>query len=190
MDLQEFRDQLAAKQPHEIVQTYLFDSAPYCFAPDPSLYLVFRKEICDNFNIHPQNFAIIGSAKVGFSLRPDKFGKPFTESSDIDVVLVSEELFQTLWVRLIEFRQTVLFRLDPRIRKNFEDLQKILFFGTIRLDKLSNDFPFAKEWWEFFNKMSTDNRFGPRRIRAAIFKTWQHVSFYYENTIQKIKENL
>lgn len=190
MELVEFQDHLKNKQPSEIVQRYLFDFSPYCFAANPSLYQVFRGEICNNFNIHPQNFTIIGSAKLGFSLNPDKFGSPFTDASDIDVVLVSEELFQQLWFQLIEFRRTTFFRLDSRSKKKFEDLQRFLFFGTIRLDKLSNDFPFARDWWEFFNKMSIDNRFGPRRIRAAIFKTWQHASFYYENTITKIKENL
>ncbi len=190
MDSEEFRRQLIEKSPNELVQAFLFDSPPYCFASDPALYQTFREQICNKFKIHPQNFTIIGSAKMGFSLHPARFGKPFCEASDIDVVLVSEELFQTLWIELIEFRRTVLYKLNPNIRKNFERLQNTLFFGNVRLDKLSNDFVFAKEWWEFFNMMSVDQRFGPRRIRAAIFKTWRHVSFYYENSIGKIKESL
>lgn len=190
MDFNEFHSYLTSKQPTEIVQTCLFDSTPHCFAPSPELYKRFRKEICDHFDIHPQNFAIVGSAKLGFSLNPAKFGQPFAEASDIDVVLVSEELFQSLWFQLIEFRRTVLFRLDARVKKNFEDLQRVLFFGSIRLDKLSNDFDFAREWWEFFNRISIDDRFGPRRVRAAIFKTWKHASFYYEDNIRKIKEIL
>ncbi|MGA3085596.1 MAG: hypothetical protein ABSE95_12515 [Thermodesulfobacteriota bacterium] len=186
----EFRAHLIDKQPIEVVQICLFDSPPYCFADNPFLFQTFRKEICDKFEIHPQNFTIVGSAKLGFSLNPEKIGQPFTDGSDIDVVLVSEELFQNLWVQLIEFQRTVLFTLDSNIRQKFDYLQKVLFFGIIRLDKLSNDFPFAKEWWEFFNKISTDRRFGPRRVRAAIFKTWKHASFYYEYSIKKIKEKI
>lgn len=190
MELNEFQNYLKTKQPTEIVQACLFDSSPHCFIANPLLYQAFRNEICANFNIHPQNFTIVGSAKMGFSLNPGKFGQPFTEASDIDVVLVSEELFQDLWLQLIEFRRTVISRLDPHTKKNFKDLQKVLFWGTLRLDKLSNDFAFAREWWEFFNRISIDDRFGPRRVRAAIFKTWKHAAFYYEDTIKKIKENL
>ncbi len=177
---------LEEKPVTDLVQEYLFDGIPYCFKDSPEQYNLFRKTICNKFNIHPQNFTVVGSAKIGFSLSPDKYGKPFSDSSDIDVVLVSEELFQNLWIQLLEYKRTASYRFSNQyVKKRFEDFQHILFFGSIRLDMISEDFPFAKEWWEFFNNLSIDRRFGPRRIRAMIFKSWKHVSYYYENGIRK-----
>ena len=186
--LNDFKEKLATRPTSDIVQEVLFDAFPYCFKEKPSSYGIFRKEICDIFQIHPQNFSIVGSAKVGFSLSPEKFGREFNESSDIDVVLVSEELFQEIWLQLIEFKRKTLFKLDRRYKERFETLQYSLFYGIIRLDRLSDDFDFAKKWWVFFNKLSVDKRFGPRRIRGALFKSWKHVSLTYEENIRKLRE--
>ena len=172
----------------DIVQKYILDGIPFCFQENPGLYDIFRQTICNRFQIHPQNFTIVGSAKVGFSMAPEKYGNPFSEESDIDVVLVSEDLFQNLWLKLIEFKRTTVYKLSKYQRDRFNEFQSILFYGNIRLDMISADFPFVREWWEFFNTISLDDRFGPRRIRARIFKSWSHVSFYYENGIRKIKE--
>jgi len=172
----------------DIVQLYLLDGFPYCFKTNQDLHIYLRSEVCKKFDIHPKNYAIVGSAQVGFSLSPDNFGSPFSDSSDIDIALISEELFQSLWLSLIEFRRKSYARLDPRFRKRFSQLQHILFWGILRLDKLSNDFDFAKTWWEFFNKLSVDDRFGPRRIRAALFKSWSHASFYYSDSIERIRD--
>lgn len=188
MTFEEFKSLLTKRTPKELFQECLLDSFPYCFLKSPTNYLTLRKEICDFFKIHPQNFSIIGSAKTGFSLSPLKFGREFCETSDIDVVLVSEELFQTIWLDLIEFQKTIKYNLDPVAKSRFGSLQYTLFFGILRLDKLSDDFAFAKKWWEFFNRLSVDTRFGPRRIRGTIFKSWQHVSYYYEKNIKELGE--
>lgn len=188
MDREAFEKILSARPIPEVVQELLFEGIPYCFKDTPDLYKDFRKEICDKFQIHPQNFTVIGSAKIGFSLKPKYYGRPFSEESDIDVVLVSDDLFQQLWIQLIKFKKTTVFQLNYYQREKFKELQSILFYGSIRLDMVTDDFPFAKDWWEFFNKLSTDKRFGPRRIRAMIFKSWQHVSIYYEDGVAKLKE--
>jgi len=189
MNKDEFEKIIQEKTIAEFVQEYLFDGVPYCFKDDPSKFNLFRLAICNRFNIHPQNLTIVGSAKIGFSLSPEKYGSPFSDASDIDVVLVSEELFQDLWLRLIEFKKTTVYRLSKYHRDRFRELQVILFYGSIRLDMISNDFAFTREWWEFFNTLSTDKRFGPRQIRAMIFKSWRHVSFYYENGVRKVTEH-
>lgn len=187
-NLVEFKRDLRSSKPEEVVQKYLFDRSPYYFADNPQHYIDFRKVICEQFKIHLQNFAIVGSAKVGFSLNPTKFGEVFSESSDVDVVLVSEELFQRLWIDLIRFQQDEFAYLPYECRKRFNELQYILFWGQVRMDKLPNKFTAAKEWWEFFNRLSKDTRFGPRRVRAMIFKTWKHVSFYYEKNIRELMQ--
>jgi hypothetical protein len=188
MTKDEFERIIQEKPIPEFVQEYLFDGVPYCFKDNPNIFNTFRQTICSKFNIHPQNLTIVGSAKIGFSLSPDKYGRPFSDASDIDVVLVSEELFQDLWLKLIEFKKTTVYRLNKYHQNRFYELQAILFYGSIRLDMISSDFPFAREWWEFFNILSTDKRFGPRQVRAMIFKSWRHVSYYYESGIRKVKE--
>lgn len=190
VELTDFQSDLFERDLKEVVQKYLFDGLPFCFRGDPNLFYTFRSDICENFRIHPQNFTIVGSAKVGFSLAPEKYGNAFSDSSDIDVVLVSDELFEGLWLKLIEYKRTTVFRLSGVIQDKFQQLQNMLFYGIIRFDKLTNDFPVAKDWWEYFNQMSKDERFGPRRVRAAFFKGWKHVSYYYEESLRKLRQTL
>ena len=40
---------------------------------------------------------IVGSAKTGFSLDPDRYFVPFQEASDIDIAVVHEGLFDDVW---------------------------------------------------------------------------------------------
>ena len=171
-----------------IVQKYLFDHPPFYFKNTPGLFEDFRDEVCAFFKIHQQNFAIVGSAQIGFSLSPEHYGIPFGSTSDIDVVLVSEDLFQDLWMMLIEYRKKTFSSLDPLYRKKFSELQRILFFGNIRFDKLNDTFAFAKTWWDFFNHMSRNPKYGSRRVRASLFKSWHHVTHYYAEGIDKLKE--
>lgn len=195
MNLDTFEQVLLSRPLSEMVQQHLFEGIPYCFRDTPETFYLLRTKICDFFNIHPQNFTIVGSAKIGFSLSPKrdangnlvKYGRPFSEASDIDVVLVSDELFQQIWLDLIHYKKRVVYRLDLEQKRKFDQLQYIVFYGSLRLDMVSNTFPFAKEWWEFFNRLSVDKRFGPRRVRAMIFKSWEHVSIYYEENLREIK---
>src|SRR5205814_1749514 len=45
------------------------------------------------FEIGSQDVCIVGSAKLGYSPSAHKFGTPFAETSDVDVVIISEPLF-------------------------------------------------------------------------------------------------
>lgn len=192
MELVELIDRINREKTKNVVQELYFDDKiPFCFENNPRLFYQFRDEICDFLKIHPQNFCIVGSAKTGFSLNTDKtknrFGKSFDETSDIDLVLVSEEIFQNLWIELLDFQKNIVLKLDFTKKKNFNELQHIFFWGLIRFDKLTNDFPFAKEWWEFFNRLSIKNDYGPRRIRAGLYKSWYHVTLNYERNLNEIR---
>jgi len=46
---------------------------------------------------------MVGSAKLGFSIKPAKRYKPFSDDSDIDVAVVSPELYCRLWTELRRF---------------------------------------------------------------------------------------
>jgi hypothetical protein len=187
MSFEEFKVYLTTHTDEEIVQYLLFDEIPYCFKNNMNMYKEFRSNVCNKLSIHQQDFTIVGSAKVGFSLNPSKIGVEFNEASDIDIVLVSNEMFEYLWNKLVEYRKSEFYNLNENHKKRFKELQNIIFYGQIRMDKLSNSFDYAKNWWEIFNALSIDKRYGSRAIRASLFKTWKYASRYYENGISRIR---
>jgi hypothetical protein len=63
------------------------------FALSANSYFDLKDRIAATFGIHPAEIVVVGSAKLGFSLAPDKRYRPFGETSDIDVALCSSSLF-------------------------------------------------------------------------------------------------
>ena len=141
MDIELFKQLLLREPPKFMVQRYLFDEFPYAFKDNQQNYYDLREKICGTFDIHPNNFTIVGSAKLGFSLNPDTLWRPFTDGSDIDIVLVSDKLFQDVWMQLLLYGQNTLI-LSTEEKRRFQELQKILYFGKIRPDKMPPKFPF------------------------------------------------
>lgn len=188
MNVDEFEKHLMTKEAFDIVQELLYDAPTFCFREKPELYFRLRKKICENFDIHQQNFAIVGSAKTGFSLDPKNYPRQFDEGSDIDVVLVSEEMFQFIWLNLLQIEKGQIWRHDLRNRQELKYLKKLIFQGWIRMDIIYKNFDFAKKWWEFFNKITLEELDGCRQLHVGIFKTWYHASLYYEQSIRQLRE--
>src|SRR5262249_20345431 len=82
-------------------QSSVFIGAP------PEAESVFKRDLvrqlhtCLRIPLHPLQLILCGSAHLGFSPVPEKLGKPFDSSlSDIDVAVVSIELFDRWWSEL------------------------------------------------------------------------------------------
>ena len=86
-----------------IVREYIFEGEPYVFCEAPSVYELLRRHLNEATGTREENITVVGSGKIGFSLSPDTFPRQFSEESDIDVVVVNEELFDRLWVALLKW---------------------------------------------------------------------------------------
>ena len=54
-------------------------------------YYELRHAIADWLVIHPSKVVVIGSCRVGFTIKPRVRYSPFNPSSDIDVAVVSDQ---------------------------------------------------------------------------------------------------
>jgi hypothetical protein len=70
---------------------------PFAYQRHPLAYEFAREKAAEVAGLHPKQITLVGSARIGYSLAPLKFGRPFTsDSSDIDLVAISAELFELL----------------------------------------------------------------------------------------------
>ncbi|MGN6515394.1 MAG: hypothetical protein ACTHLR_06095, partial [Rhizomicrobium sp.] len=91
---EEFKELLMALDNHRILaKVFLLEGTPAVFEKSSMKYVIFREQVADQFGIGSQDVCIVGSAKLGFSPSPHKYGTPFKETSDVDVVVISEPLF-------------------------------------------------------------------------------------------------
>lgn len=95
-DQQTFRDLVTAIDSHQVLaKVFILEGTPYVFEKSPMKYVIFREQVAERFGVGSQDVCIVGSAKLGFSPSARKFGKKFEETSDVDVVVISDELFDS-----------------------------------------------------------------------------------------------
>ncbi|QDT48753.1 hypothetical protein Pan258_27980 [Symmachiella dynata] len=150
-----------------------------CAAIDAEEYFRLRTLVAGKFEVHPNDVLIVGSGKLGFSIAPSKRYQPFGDSSDLDVVIISERFFDLAWTDVHRYFS------HGGYWEQSDKFRDYLFSGWFRPDKLPPDqkFPFGKEWWEFFNEISASREFSTSRIRGAIYKNWYFLEAYQQKAI-------
>jgi len=79
-----------------IARQWLSEGIPFAFKNCPGLYESIRTWLAIRLSIDPKAIGITGSAKIGQSLAPSQIGKPFSDSSDLDLFIISKNLFDKL----------------------------------------------------------------------------------------------
>jgi hypothetical protein len=153
---------------------YLSGSA---FALDDTQHHKLREEVARYFRIDFSSIFMVGSAKLGFSIKPERRFMYFGDQSDVDVVIISEPLFTRAWQEIHTFKE------NGGYWPEMSTFAYYHFQGWMRPDKLPRapSFAFTSEWWDFFNSFSKDGRCGPYRIRAALY----HSRFFFDSYQQK-----
>ena len=73
------------------------EGIPYCCKNIPLLYEVAREYLAYHLDVDSNEIGMIGSARLGFSLAPDKPLANFQPGiSDVDLFVVSEKLWLSL----------------------------------------------------------------------------------------------
>lgn len=91
---EEFKRLVSSIDSHSVLaKIFLLEGVPHVFKDTPMKYMIFREQVADRFDVGSQDVCIVGSAKLGFSPSSHKYGTPFHEDSDVDVVVISEPLF-------------------------------------------------------------------------------------------------
>ncbi|AQQ69444.1 hypothetical protein Mag101_07895 [Microbulbifer agarilyticus] len=72
------------------------EGIPFAFRDCPGIYEAVRDWVAIKLDVDPKEVNLTGSARLGQSLSPRKIGRPFGEGSDLDVFVISTELFNRL----------------------------------------------------------------------------------------------
>lgn len=127
-----------------------------------ALYAAFQ------IRVHPYQLVICGSAHLGFSPVPDKFGKPFDPANtDIDLAVVSPELFDQWWTEL----QTS--GLDEPTRTV---VSRDLFFGFMNPANIRDVSSCGMKWWQVFGGIKTDRAQG---VRGRLYRNFWSMQSYH-----------
>jgi hypothetical protein len=208
---EEFKQLILALDNHRVLaKVFLLEGTPAVFKSSPMKYVIFRELVADRFEIGSQDVCIVGSAKLGYSPSPYKYGVAFSETSDVDVVIISEPLFYKGSRKLF----STLNPLEPSVYQikagkggknnksmpivDLDDWLKVkdsvrnFVYENFNPGLLPPEHPLRQEIFE--NMSSTSGLFlalEPQifvsKIRCRVFRTWKAAEDYYSNTLREAK---
>lgn len=147
----------------------------------------FKMLVSDAMGIGFNNVVMVGSAKIGYSLSPKKFLKIFTDEgeckSDIDIAIVSPQLFDYFWK---------LFRASYDITKEglYKYISRGIYRGYISDVDLHNIDNCRVEWLELSNKATRQlqrQMYFKHEIHYRIYRDWKDMEDYHIQSIEHLK---
>jgi predicted nucleotidyltransferase len=167
-----FREDLSVLTSVQMIRKHVIYGE--CAVISSAQYFDLRSEVADRYEVHPNEVLVVGSGKLGFSIAPTKLYRPFTDTSDIDVVIVSPKLFDRIWKAVHHYWD------HGGYWERSAQFKAYLFQGWIRPDKLppSRAFELANEWWQFFNSLSSTGRYSIYKIAGALYRDWYFLEAY------------
>ena len=170
-----------------LARLWLSEGIPYVFRDCPAMYEAVRSWLSMSLNVHAKEIGLTGSARLGASLSPVKLGKPFNESSDFDIFIISDQLFGVLRE---EFRRWS-YDFESGLVKTSNDQQeafwrdnnargpKILDRGFMDQKMIPNlpNYPTIKKisqtMWLFVEKLKiTPNAPKPKQASVRCYSSW------------------
>lgn len=94
--LSQLKEFYKAADPSEVLgacRAWLTEGIPWAFSNEPLLFEKVRELIANEIRIEPADIKLIGSARMGYSMNPTKVGNQFSDTSDLDLAVVSAEYF-------------------------------------------------------------------------------------------------
>ncbi len=197
----EFEQLLTTESLADLVDKYLFEGTPYVFRDSPEDLDVLRNHLANRLGCEPQNIHVVGSGRIGFALNPDNYPRRFGTKSDIDVVVVSDALFDRYWHTFLTWNYPRRYRLSRPEKRWAWNRQDDLWWGWFRPTVIRFDgllFPEAliplrdlsATWFDAFQSLSTYRQFARFDFKSRLYRTVDHARLYHQEGLRKIREQL
>lgn len=182
--LQKFKTDLPNLSSLQMIRKYILNGD--CHVLDNDQHFRLKEEICEHLKVDFSSVILVGSGKLGFSIKPDKRFQSFGDDSDIDVAVVSPNLFEKVW------EEVHLYKKGGAYWPKSTDFFKYLSEGWIRPDKLpsSQVFDFSATWWNLFNDITASKRYGSYKIRAGLYYSMFFLQEYQKICIEQCIEEI
>jgi len=122
---------------------------------------------------------VVGSGNWKFSLNPDKSFREFGEHSDIDVAVISKDLFDGFWEEMRFQHRAHFYRLPleyrDRLRRNSENV----YAGFISPNWIPNRNPTAAYEYKRNLDSLSDRHVRSLKVKMMFFKNFDEAADYY-----------
>lgn len=195
--------ELLRREPAErLARDYVLGGDVFIAQEYPRVLNTLRRHLCPRFELEEQDVIIVGSAKMGFSLDPEAFPRQYSKYRDIDVLVVSETLFDRVWHTMLQWHYPRrLARLPDTDWKWVGARQKDLYWGWFHPDEIRYDgltFPevlkplrdLKTNWFNSFKSLSLYEEFSGKEVSGRLYRTWEHALLYQADGLREIQRRL
>ncbi|WP_156929251.1 hypothetical protein [Marichromatium purpuratum] len=172
----------------ELVEAWLDNPLPYAFADTPARDRFFSKIQADWPEISMIQCA--GTANWKYSLNPNKDFRQFCQQSDIDVISISQELFESTWDRMRSIHRSRWYELPSGKRRSLRRNGENVYSGFA----CPKWIPSMKDTLRFKFVTSLDrysiSEVGFRDVNMYFFKSIDEAADYYRRGVENAKRKI
>ena len=179
---------LVERRHKEVVENHLIAGVPFVFKESAKSYDKFVETLAGQFQTPKEDVSLIGSARIGFSINPDKFPAAFRPASDVDAVVVNAEKFDKAWFELSGIGRR-RFGMERKVQIAYQEhRENNVFFGFIVPDRLPGIVTLSPIWFFGLQLVGRQVReVSGRKINGRLYRTWEHVRAHQLYSLESIE---
>lgn len=189
MDANDFKNLLIEAQTDEaidsLVDSLLFQGVPTIFENRHTAFNRLRAAAAKDLGVNRIDVTVVGSARTGFSLNPERLLGDFNSQSDIDVLIVSDYLFDQSWMDILTRRWTTVRTSGDVIENlNAHRTRGYIYNGWIWPDRIWSALTIGSAWFDLFNRLPRQTDIRNHQFHGRLYRTWDHALHYHRRGLQ------
>ena len=193
------RRDLLRKRAATVVAERILEGDPFVFSEAREVYDSLVHELSSNLSVAQGSIVAVGSAKLGFSVHPDKFPRPFGPSSDIDIAVIDHALFDRIWHAIIDWHYPRKGEALPRTEQEWVRMRRRdIYWGLFHPDKIrfrGLAFPRALvplrdlsvSWFNTFRRASLSTGLTAHTVSGRLYQSREHAMMYQAAGLRRIR---
>lgn len=194
IDKQELKRLMLDNTPLDFCRLYLFDQEIYLFEKAKEFeikgtYHELKCVIANLLDTSPNNVAIVGSGKFGFSMNPtnSELLKEFNPKSDLDIVIACPQIFEKTWLNL---RKSFYSNQNSVREKHANDVFSKYIVVNNKMQYNSDYMRATITLLDDMKKIISRQFRIKRTINYRIYSSWSDVEAYHEFGISHLQHAL
>ena len=187
MSPSEVKAQITKLTPQDFVAEHILEATPVAFSSRTE-YVQWKGHLATLLRVDALDIVLVGSGAVGCSLNPEKNYSKFSLKSDIDVAIVSPELFEEGW-RYMRENQAQFTTRDMKYALK-QHKTHFIFHGVIDTRDILPALPFGKHWLSARESMLEFPPTDTRTLNFRLYKDSKGLREYHTRNVTNLKAAL
>lgn len=202
IELNDFKALLLSAPLDTVIVEHVLHGSPYAFASSPGSHDLLLTHLSGELSVDPSQIHVVGSGKLGFSLNPDHFPRPYSDKSDIDVAVVDAQLFDLVWSTLLRWHYPRRLSLPQPDREWMARRRKELYWGWFHPAAITYNgalgsphilrpmSDLSAKWFNAFQSLGGYPAFSARKVSGRLYRSNTHAIAYIRSGLEQIRSAL